>query len=290
MLDQPTFPAIYESASQGSTNSQRTYLGLIICEYAVLLVAAILSMDLSDTSPYYSIYAIVFMASMAIMLYRSISKPEQVWYQCRAVSESIKTLTWRYMMCSDPFLKECSTSNAQFRSTLKSVIDDSRHIGDRIGAEPSSGEQITQQMTLVRGLELPDRKEYYERNRIRDQRSWYAGKAGANKRAARRWMVAGIMTYLVATCLVILRIAFPAWKLWPIEPLIVFASSIVGWVQIKKYNELASAYTLTAHEIGLVQNRLSEIVDEATFSEFVNDAELAFSREHTQWVVRQLGR
>ena len=75
--------------------------------------------------------------------------------------------------------------------------------------------------------------------------------------------------------------------MWPIEPIIVLAASLTGWMQIKKFNELASAYTLTAFEIGIIQDRASDSMSEAEFSDFVGEAEQAFSREHTQWVARQ---
>ena len=83
------------------------------------------------------------------------------------------------------------------------------------------------------------------------------------------------------------RIAYPNWSIWPIEPLIVVAASIVGWVQIKKYNELSAAYTVTAHEIGLIPTTIDSPSNDALLSEFVNDAEQAFSREHTLWLARQ---
>ena len=70
----------------------------------------------------------------------------------------------------------------------------------------------------------------------------------------------------------------------------VAASAVLGWMQIKKFNELASAYTLTALEISLIEDKLREVETEAELSEFVNEAELAFSREHTQWVARQTNR
>lgn len=95
------------------------------------------------------------------------------------------------------------------------------------------------------------------------------------------------MVYIAAIVTVLLRIAKPDWVMLPTEPLIVLAASFIGWIQIKKFNELASAYALTAHEIGILQPRLDEIDDENAFSDFVNEAELAFSREHTQWVARQ---
>jgi hypothetical protein len=58
-------------------------------------------------------------------------------------------------------------------------------------------------------------------------------------------------------------------------------------MQIKKFSELSSAYSLTAHEIGIIEDRIDEADTEDEFSDFVNEAELAFSREHTQWLARQ---
>ncbi|TPJ36959.1 SLATT domain-containing protein [Mesorhizobium sp. B2-8-3] len=139
----------------------------------------------------------------------------------------------------------------------------------------------------TRAMSLEDRKSFYDKHRIHEQRNWYAKKAGSNKTASRNWMVAGGIAYSIAILLVLLRIAYPHHELWPIEAIIVIASSIVGWTQVKKFNELASSYTLTAHEIGIIVGRIGEVSTEAEFSSFVNEAEQAFSREHTQWVARQ---
>ncbi|EBT7445580.1 SLATT domain-containing protein, partial [Salmonella enterica] len=54
-----------------------------------------------------------------------------------------------------------------------------------------------------------------------------------------------------------------------------------------KYNELAVSYFLTAHEIGDIKEQFNYISSENDFLEFVNNAEKAFSREHTQWLARR---
>ncbi|WP_205408962.1 SLATT domain-containing protein, partial [Acidiphilium sp. JA12-A1] len=117
-------------------------------------------------------------------------------------------------------------------------------------------------------------------------RLWYARKASRNKKSAGTWIGIGVVVYLFSATSVLTHIVEPAWTLLPTDPLIVIASSVLGWVQIKKFNELAASYTLTAHEIGILQNRIGEITSEFDLSEFINDSELAFSREHTQWVAR----
>jgi hypothetical protein len=142
-------------------------------------------------------------------------------------------------------------------------------------------------MREVRALPLEDRKAYYLENRIKEQRDWYNRKAVANRKEGRLWGRVAVGAYVVGIILALTRIILPDWELWPIEPVLVFASAIIGWTQVKKFNELASSYTLTAHEIGLIQGRLESDMTSEEFAHFVNDAEQAFSREHTQWVARQ---
>ncbi|EBB1220390.1 SLATT domain-containing protein [Salmonella enterica] len=74
----------------------------------------------------------------------------------------------------------------------------------------------------------------------------------------------------------------------PTELITTIISALIGWVQIKKYNELSASYALTAHEIGLVKEQSYYISGEKDFLDFIRDAETAFSREHTQWQARRV--
>lgn len=284
-----TYPALYVSASSLSANSQKLYLKLIIGEYSLLIIASFMSLNLSKLPIYFIVYAFVFIASIFTLITRNWLKPEQDWYKGRALAESIKTSCWRYCMCAEPFggADELGVTRAEFRNHLRAILDANRHIGGRTPPTNAASDQITDSMEAVRALSLDGRKAYYHKNRIHDQRHWYAAKAASNKASSKKWMIIAVSSYALATLLILTRISYPTFEFWPIEPIIVFASSIIGWTQIKKYNELASSYTLTAHEIGIIQSRVSEIQSEQEFSIFVNEAEQAFSREHTQWVARQ---
>lgn len=283
------YPALYDTAGKLSSTSQSVFLNLIRAEYGALLLAAIFSMDLSKKPLFFAAYALIFFISLGVLVSRNWLKPEQGWYRGRALAESIKTSCWRYCMRAEPFDDAINVAipRAEFRNHLLAILKANRHIGDKMPPDSAARDQVTDTMEATRALSLDDRKAFYDRHRIREQREWYALKAGANRLASGRWVAFGISVYVIAIVLVLLRIVFPGRELWPIEPLIVAASSIVGWTQVKKFNELASSYTLTAHEIGIIQGEIGEISSEAAFSAFVNDAEQAFSREHTQWVARQ---
>ncbi|NOX74419.1 MAG: SLATT domain-containing protein [Alphaproteobacteria bacterium] len=71
------------------------------------------------------------------------------------------------------------------------------------------------------------------------------------------------------------------------DPMIVLVTSALGWLQMKRHGELTASYNLTAHEIGIIRGNSDAVKTEEEFSDFVNEAELAFSREHTQWVARR---
>ncbi|EBX4343085.1 hypothetical protein DRY68_24490, partial [Salmonella enterica subsp. enterica serovar Braenderup] len=93
-----SFPALYRSADGSAADAQSTYLRLIRLQYLLLTVAATISIWFGASPDLYIAYALVLAASTGLLLYMAVQKPEKEWYGCRALAESIKTSTWRYMM------------------------------------------------------------------------------------------------------------------------------------------------------------------------------------------------
>ena len=285
-----SYPALFRSADDASNKKQKTYLRLIGAEYAILLLASVLSDSAFKGPTFYLLYAFVFVLAVVLLLTRNLWKLQQDWYRCRALAESVKTLTWRYIMRAAPFADGLSLQDAraEFRNQLYRTFDANRATADKIDPNWSADDQITAEMDHTRAFSLDERKKYYTAHRLNDQRTWYMRKAGENNRSARNWVIAAVAAYVLAFALVLARIKFPDWEYFSgIGPIIVFASSVIGWMQVKKFNELAAAYTVTAHEIGLIKPKLDSVGTENDFSDFINDAELAFSREHTLWIARQ---
>jgi len=238
---------------------------------------------------YYAFSAFVFFVILLVMVMRNWQKPEQDWYKGRALAESIKTSCWRYAMRAAPFGSEDdeATTREEFQQHLRVILAANRSIGDKIPADRAAENQITSSMEEIRASDWVKRLDIYRELRIKDQLKWYNDKATENKRKSKLWVVIAIGVYLVAIGLSLTRIAHLELRIMPVETLILVASTIVGWTQIKKFNELASSYTLTAHEIGLTFGPLRQVKKEEDLAKFVLEAEQAFSREHTQWVARQ---
>jgi hypothetical protein len=174
-----------------------------------------------------------------------------------------------------------------FRHNLSELLSTNSELGSTLADFDHGGPQITESMVAMRDSELSGRKELYLKHRVRNQQKWYQSKSKQNARAARRWLGFAIAAYIVAIGFVLAPLHTPTLANLPLEPLIVVASAVLGWMQIKKFNELASAYALTAQEIGIAEGLIEEAVDEAAFCKAVNEVELVFSREHTQWIARQ---
>ena len=180
-----------------------------------------------------------------------------------------------------------ATTREEFQQHLRAILSANKSIGDKIPADRTAENQITSSMEEIRASDWGKRLDIYRELRIKDQLRWYNDKAIENKKKSKFWVVIAIGVYLVAIGLSLTRIANLELRSMPVDTLILIASTIVGWTQIKKFNELASSYTLTAHEIGLTFGPLRQVKKETDLAKFVLEAEQAFSREHTQWVARQ---
>ena len=280
-------PALFLSADSASNLAQRHFIWTIKWEYFLLLcVSAITSTRaLTGISP--QIISIILVVLAGIFVYKIIKKKDQDWYRCRALAESVKTATWRFAMRAHPF-EDAHTIEApksEFRNLLHDILKANQRIAENLYDVQTN--QVTDSMIEVRGLTLEERISYYIEHRIDDQRSWYVKKSLQNRKALKLWIGVTVVVYLAAT------VSLNAEKLGidnissAFNPLIVLATSALGWLQMKRHGELIASYNLTAHEIGIIQERSDAVDSEEVFSDFVNEAELAFSREHTQWVARR---
>lgn len=285
------YPGLFCDANEASGRAQRLYMNSLKLEYLLLIIASIFGLNLSSERLYHLAYAVIFLLLICVVAYRTMLRPEQAWYKSRALAESIKTSTWRFMMRAPPFQGEGRVEAARqaFRSYLKEILQINQQIGEQLTGTSADRYQVSPKMDAVRAASLAERRKIYREERIGDQRQWYVGRARQNRRAFRLWIGLLIFVYCLGTMAALARVAFPDAVWLALDPLTVVAASLVGWVQVKKFTELAASYALTAYEIGLVESRAEEVVTEADFADFVNEAELAFSREHTQWIARQHG-
>jgi hypothetical protein len=210
--------------------------------------------------------------------------PDQRWYKARAGAESVKTLAWKYAVGGEPFSADNPAAAEDFLGQLREVM----HSLKGIEWLPASGSphQITPAMSSLREVELDGRRNAYEVGRIDDQSDWYRGKAAANDRQARRWSAVALGGTVVGLVGALLRVV----DLVHVDLLGVASAavaSVSAWTQLRQHRSLATAYAITAEELGLAKARMQRVSNEHDWAKIVSEAEAAISREHTLWLARR---
>ena len=283
-------PGLYQSADSASIKEQKKYFKGITW-YLILLIVAALFAYISDGMEHpisKIISTILFLATMSIMIWLRVSRPDNIWYNGRAVAESVKTRTWRWMMRAEPYV-DCDnimTVQKHFVNDLRTILKQNENLIGKLEVSASIEEPISDKMVQVRKLELKERFDLYRQERITNQALWYSKKAKFNKLKAKSWFITTTGLHAIAIILLLYNIYEPTLKL-PIGVIAVAASSVLTWLQSKKHNELSSSYSLTAHEIILIKSEITRIEKDADFSDYIMNCENAFSREHTQWFARK---
>lgn len=287
-------PGIFVSADEASKQSQKEYLrwtrGRL--QMAVLAAAAgIVAASSKDGTWFERFFVCVALASFIAALYLEVQllrdRPEERWYHGRALAESVKTLAWRYMAIADPFPETLPLERAE-EVLLARIQDLYRESSPNLPGLTVGANQVTQRMRHVRESDLNSRKAIYLDFRVSDQQAWYEMKAKENERNSRRWrftLISFEIIGIIATVTMLLDIS----KL-DVGGAVAAAIAAAGaWIEVKQYDNLASAYSLTAAELSFVRATGDSISDEEKWSDYVISAEQAISREHTMWMARRVG-
>lgn len=282
------FPALYGAADEASNEAQAHLLLSYKVNAGLLIAGAATALASTMTTWLAIVAALLFFASLLVYIFAQYSDFQGRWYQARALAESVKTATWRLMMSAEPFASDDQKSNLDaFRSLLTELLQDNRDIGQHLAGDWSNQDQVTARMREVLALPFGEKKQCYLKHRIEEQRVWYARRANENREGSKKYFGLLCGAYAIAIVLLLIRIAAPGLPYLPIDVLAVIASSIIGWKQLRRFDELASAYGLTAHEVGIIHSRYDVVADTKGLCDFVSDSENAFSREHTQWAARR---
>jgi len=284
------FPGLFQAADSASISEQKKYFNGILWYLIILIFAALVAyLSQNETSGLLKIVsALLFLTTLSILVWLKYTRPDDLWYNGRAVAESVKTRAWRWMMRAEPYEdhEDLECIRRRFISDLKQMLKQNESLIGEIGISASVEEPITTKMLEVRHKDLGDRFEIYKRERITEQEKWYAKKASFNKKRSTHWFIVTVVLHAIAIIALLYNIKEPRLNI-PIEVIAVAASSVLTWMQAKKHNELSSSYSLTLHEIVLIKSEVTSINSEDEFSEYVLNCENAFSREHTQWFARK---
>ncbi len=278
------FPALYQDSNATATEVQSKFLlatkSILISSLAIGLAPNFFVREISIAIQI--IFSILVIGSSA---YLSLGKPQKVWYGTRALAESIKTMAWRYSCRAEPFDAPDDTDDQKFEKSVHELLrSNSEAAALRYNSENT--ELITDKMKQIRLSSLMERRDSYMRGRLEDQLSWYRRKSKFNNNRSKAWYFFLIIASIFALIISLINLSRPS-DLMSVDFLFAVPIAVFGWIQVKRYQELASSYALTAHEITFIKANFVRANEERLFSRYVADAENAFSREHTQWYARK---
>ncbi len=280
------YPALYQSASDLSAEAQSAFYSTFLFHMGFLAVASAISV-INSPAPELAIFqAMILLGALGCAVYLYLGRPDRRWYAGRAVAESIKTITWRYISKAEPFNNSDDIDRAAFGSKLKAIVEQNKDVAGLLTTH-LDGLQISIAMDRLRQKSAEERLNCYRTHRIVDQQSWYAKKASANRKMVNGFFIALLSTIAIAIFFSIAKIRFPTALLWPTDFFVTIAAGLLSWIQAKRFQELAASYALAAHEISLIRQQSDTPMSDGDLSKFVGDSENAFSREHTQWVARK---
>jgi hypothetical protein len=287
------FTPLFAQADRAAVAAQRRYLRLTFTGLILAVIAAIGSALSADTRIGGQsvdlggvLSGLAFLLGTILGLYLLIAKPEQIWYENRAVAESVKTLCWQYAVGGGAFAHTDDPA-AALGAEVRDIVHHMQHSGLLVTA---GNDEVTPEMRQVRALPAPERRRLYLVQRLEDQNGYYAAQALRNRKLANGWFAAAIGLQAVGVLLAVLK----AINVVDADLLGIAATAAAGalaWVQTRDCQNLAESYRVTANELADITAEAKQLED-ATLADrwgpFVRGAEQAISREHTLWRARRV--
>ncbi|HEV2779536.1 MAG TPA: DUF4231 domain-containing protein [Actinophytocola sp.] len=278
-------PGLFEAADAASLEGQRRYVTAVRFRLILVIVAAITGVvtwkvgsrgiDLAAIGTALALVAI----SLTELTVKSV-RPEDRWYDGRALAESAKSLAWRYSVGGVPFAKQDDEDavKRRFIEQLARLLEEA----PTTSITPSRRPVVTERMAALRASDLPTRKAAYLRSRIGDQQEWYSRKARLNDKLAGRWRTALVIFEVLGVCAALAKaVGYVNLDLAGIVAAVIATGT--AWISLRQFSTLARAYTFAANELTIARGRLELVADEKAWAAEVADSEEAVSREHTMW-------
>jgi len=290
-MQQSDYPILYQAADDASLSGQRWYMGLVQADLVLIVVAAALAavgtlVPKQAGSVFAAITVLVLFASLAAKSVNRQRQDDRDWFDGRAVAESVKTETWRYMMRLAPF-DDDTTCDREFAQRLLALSNARPHVHLSVRIAPAHTRQITGEMHRVRTLTFAQRRDLYVQERLDDQAMWYQRKSQFNGRRATQWFVASFGVQAGALTLAVLHIALPLPNIDLVGVLAALAAALTAWTQLKRHDELAISYGLAYQELSTIGNLAGQATTEQELMGAVHSGESAISREHMMWIAKR---
>jgi uncharacterized membrane protein len=292
-MESKNYPNYYIAGDEASLDAQSRYVRFVKLDLLLMVFSALICVYNYQTEDskliVYMLSGVMLLVALFISIVLKFKKYEDIWYRGRALAESCKTLTWRFIMCSEYFESSLSgdEANNRFIGRIREINDEFNDLTGVLAASQLALPVITYEMNTIRSLPLEDRKAFYISKRIKNQIDWYSSKADSNKLKYENWFWMVIVSQLLALLSIGYLVVCPTSNFNLVGLFSTISASGFSWLQLKKYQENKEAYTTATSELNLIKEEANSYNTEIEFAKYVLDSENAMSREHTMWLAQK---
>src|SRR6266540_605568 len=150
------YPEMFRTYDEHAVRSQRTHFRSVLTELLLLLATAAIGSIPWGLLPRWRDYAafgmgLVLFLIVIVGLMRLARKFDHLWFACRAVAESVKVESWRFMMKVKPYSGQDREAMERFRVLLRELLDSAPPEAKSIVSNATAiAPQITETMLLAR--------------------------------------------------------------------------------------------------------------------------------------------
>jgi hypothetical protein len=306
------YPALYVAASEASKRGRRLYRLLTIFELA-LVVGALLASTVVTLLPQapalppgippppgdtgtgpesLAVLAIAgaFLAAFVLKFLGHSASYDDDWFIGRAIAETSKNASWRYMMKVPPYATD--TADQRFANELSALVRRAGLIRQAVDRLPAHPQQISSAMRQVRALDLMRRRDLYISRRLIDQAGWYGRRSAGHRQAASRWFWVSVFLQLAASGMALLALLLTEVPIFlrVMSLLGALALAVTAWTQLNRDDELAKSYAATLQELLLIAETGAQVSTERELVAMVDEGEEAIGRENRTWVAKRADR
>lgn len=290
------YPCLFQKSDTASVRQQNSYLTASKVEFVFVVLAALVGGFIFSGNPRICTFCAVLTAATLFFAFIAriivqLTHWDKKWFDTRAIAESVKTATWRFIMAVDPYHKAVQDieTDKKFVDDLTEIFKARPEAHATIATCLSKGDQqISSRMKEIRNLPIDDRKSIYLQQRINDQKDWYKKKAKFNADRDGLWFFVIMGCEVVGIIIAVIIVSFPSIILNPIGLVTTLTAVFCAWAQIKKHRELAQSYALAEQELASIASLASNVKTENELMEYVVNTENAISREHTMWCAKRI--
>jgi len=289
------YPTLYQASDTASLRQQKHHIRAVIFESSFVILAAVSSgfFLISKTeNQLCSLMTAIFLGgALVARLLMKFKNWERDWFGTRAIAESIKTITWRYVMGVSPYQNSLPVNaltqklTSEIDIVFKTLPDIAAAVSPECVGQPIHA--VSARMTEIRSLPTQERKSIYITTRVSDQRDWYARKTAENKGKADFWICIILLSEFAGMGIAIYLISNQTQHFNPLGLVTTLTAALCAWAQTKRYQELAQAYGLATTELGRSEALAHGIQTDAELAKYVEETEDAISREHTMWTAKR---